>query len=88
MSATDVRFRSDVVAKRAGRFMFDGYVESGWKRPPAPSEMRVDVAVGEPFPRLSHACWWTPTTAVAEAAEEQRMSWEGGPAAPDKGKKT
>ena len=85
---TQIRFRSDLVVKRAGRFSFDGYVDAGWKPPPQIDEMFVDLAVGERFPRVGNACWWSPVDeAVLESAAEQRMSWEGGPAASRKGKR-
>jgi len=84
---TQTRFRSDLLVKRAGRFRFDGYVDPGWKSPPHADEMLVALNAGERFPRLGHACWWSPVDeAVLESAAEQRMSWEGGPAASRKGK--
>jgi hypothetical protein len=85
---TQTRFRSDVVVKRAGRFGFDGYVDPGWKPPPQIDEMFVELTVGERYPRMSHACWWTPVDGlVVESVAEQQMSWEGGPAASRKGKR-
>lgn len=77
------RFRSDVIVKRAGRFRFDGFVDAGWKPPPHDDELVIDLTVGEHFPRVGHACWWAPVDKTrAECVAQQRMSWEGGPAAP------
>lgn len=80
------RFRSDLVAKRAGRSRFDGFVEAGFKPPPHVDELIVEVSVGQPFPCIGHACWWVPDHDLrVESAAEQAMSWEGGPAAPSEG---
>lgn len=86
---TQTRFRSDVVVIRAGRFRFDGFVAPGRRSPPSRDEMFVDLAVGERFSRVDfRACWWAPAgIAVAESVAEERMSWEGGPAAPNKGER-
>lgn len=87
-SQTQTRFRSDVVVKRAGRFRFDGFVAPGRRSAPSGDEMFVNLAVGDRFSRVDfRACWWAPAdVAVAESVAEERMSWEGGPAAPNKGK--
>lgn len=82
LGQTQVRFRSDLIVKRAGRFRFDGYVDSGWRPSPHPDEMFVDLAVGQPFPRVHDECWWVPLEkALVEFIAEQQMIWEGGPAA-------
>lgn len=86
---TPIRFRSDLIVKRAGRFHFDGYVGTEWKSQPRPDETVVDLAIGDAYPRLSHACWWLRAAEPPlESAAEQRMSWEGGPAAPRKGEQS
>jgi hypothetical protein len=87
-SQTQARFRSDLIVRRAGRFRFDGYVEAGRRPPPRRDEIFVDLNAGERFSRVAlRACWWAPVDRVnAESIAEQTMSWEGGPAAPRKGK--
>ncbi len=80
------RFQTGEVCAQTGHYSFDGYVDGGWQPPPHFEEMTVELAVGEPFPRIRSVgkpCWWVPLDEVefAETAAQQ-MTSEGAPAAP------
>lgn len=57
------QFRSGDVCIQPGRYHFDRYVDDRTTPPPAPSELTVDMAQGDRFPKIrsiGKECWWIP----------------------------
>lgn len=62
------RFRSDLIVREAGRFRFAGFISAGWKPPPHDDEKEIELAAGDRFPRVGHACWWMPVDELVDAS--------------------
>lgn len=80
------RARSGQICDLGGRYRFDGYLSAAGAMPPLPAETKIQLASGQPFPRIassSRDCWWLLIDEEELADREaRRMAWEGGPGIP------
>ena len=71
---SQVRYRSDEICTRAGRYRFGGFVDGTPDPQLSDRDKFTDIAIGDRFPRLrqiSRPCWWL---SVDDATEPLELS--------------